>query len=91
MELNVVFRALVDTLERGLNNSDAICNFEEMEGDELAGTAVLKLRENCPKSRAAYNIRALLAVQGYARSALDNCKRLDDKNMCSYYFARRSS
>ena len=40
MELNVVFRSLVDTLERGLNNSDAICNFEEMEGDELAGTAV---------------------------------------------------
>ena len=39
MELNVVFRALVDTLERGLNNSDAICNFEEMEGDELAGAA----------------------------------------------------
>ena len=39
MELNVAFRALVDTLERGLNNSDAICNFEEMEGDELAGAA----------------------------------------------------
>ena len=40
MELNAVFRALVDTLEWGLNDSDAICNFEEMEGDELAGTAV---------------------------------------------------
>ena len=38
MELNVVFRALVDALAWELNNSDVICNFEEMEVDELTGT-----------------------------------------------------
>ena len=52
---------------------------------------IIKSRENCPKSWASYNIRALLAVQGYARSALDNCKGLDYIDICSYYFARRSS
>ena len=37
MELNVVFRALVDTLEWGLNNSDAICNFEERSEERRVG------------------------------------------------------
>ena len=45
MEFNVVVRAVVDVLVRGLNNSGTIFNFEEMEVDELARTTDLKSRE----------------------------------------------
>ena len=41
MELNVVVRALVDVLVRGLHNSGTIFNFEEIEVDELARTTGL--------------------------------------------------